>query len=166
MKSDIFEFIVGLGVIIIAGWFILSVVSKSDKLSNIRETTNYIASFNDVSGISVGSNIKLAGVTVGKVLELKLDEINYTAEMVLGINRKIKIPNDSEIIITSEGLLGGNYVSISPGGSDIFLKANENFSFTQSSLTLFLIFISMGLGMSIPYILVSIIFLQNIFSFK
>jgi|TARA_B000000609_G_scaffold79301_1_gene59763 phospholipid/cholesterol/gamma-HCH transport system substrate-binding protein len=136
MKSDIFEFIVGLGVIIIAGWFILSVVSKSDKLSNISETTNYIASFNDVSGISVGSNIKLAGVTVGKVLELKLDEINYTAEMVLGINRKIKIPNDSEIIITSEGLLGGNYVSISPGGSDIFLKANEKFSFTQSSLSL------------------------------
>jgi len=136
MKSDIFEFIVGLGVIIIAGWFIFSVVSKSDKLSNISETTKYIASFNDVSGISVGSNIKLAGVNVGRVLELKLDEINYTAEMVLGINRKIKIPNDSEIIITSEGLLGGNYVSISPGGSDIFLKANEKFSFTQSSLSL------------------------------
>ena len=136
MKSDIFEFIVGLGVIIIAGWFILSVVSKSEKLKNVGETTKYIASFNDVSGIFVGSDIKLAGVTVGKVLELKLDEINYTAEMVLGINRKIKIPNDSEIIITSEGLLGGNYVSISPGGSDIFLKANENFSFTQSSLSL------------------------------
>ena len=136
MKSDIFEFIVGLGVIIIASWFILSIVSKSEKLSNVGETTKYIASFNDVSGISVGSNIKLAGVTVGKVLELKLDEINYTAEMVLGINRKIKIPNDSEIIITSEGLLGGNYVSISPGGSDIFLKANEKFSFTQSSLSL------------------------------
>ena len=136
MKSDIFEFIVGLGVIVIAGWFILSVVSKSEKLTNVGETTKYIASFNDVSGISVGSDIKLAGVTVGKVLELKLDEINYTAEMVLGINKKIKIPNDSEIIITSEGLLGGNYVSISPGGSDIFLKANENFSFTQSSLSL------------------------------
>ena len=136
MKSDIFEFIVGLGVIIIAGWFILSVVLKSDKLTNVGETTNYIASFNDVSGISVGSDIKLAGVTIGKVLELKLDEINYTAEMVLGINKKIKIPNDSEIIITSEGLLGGNYVSISPGGSDIFLKANEKFSFTQSSLSL------------------------------
>ena len=136
MKSDIFEFIVGIGVIIIAGWFILTVVSKSEKIINVGETTKYIASFNDVSGISVGSNIKLAGVTVGKVLELKLDEINYTAEMVLGINRKIKIPNDSEIIITSEGLLGGNYVSISPGGSDIFLKANEKFSFTQSSLSL------------------------------
>ena len=136
MKSDIFEFIVGLGVILIAGWFILVVVTKSDKFSNMGETTKYFASFNDVSGISVGSDIKLAGVNVGKVLQLKLDSNNFTAEMVLGINRKIKIPNDSEIIITSEGLLGGNYVSISPGGSDIFLKANENFSFTQSSLSL------------------------------
>ncbi len=136
MKSDIFEFIVGLGVILIAGWFILVVVSKSEKLTNVGETTKYIASFNDVSGISVGSDIKLAGVTVGKVLSLKLDEINYTAEIILGIDRKIKIPNDSEVIITSEGLLGSNYVSISPGGSDIFLNANENFSFTQSSLSL------------------------------
>ena len=61
---------------------------------------------------------------------------NISGRFNLGINRKIKIPNDSEIIITSEGLLGGNYVSISPGGSDIFLKANEKFSFTQSSLSL------------------------------
>ena len=136
MKSHIFEFVVGLGVIIVAGWFMALVISKSDKLSNFNKTTRYIASFNNVTGISVGSNIKLAGVTVGKVLELKLDDINYTAELVLGIDKKIKIPNDSEIIITSEGLLGGNYVSISPGGSDIFLKPNENFLFTQSSLSL------------------------------
>ncbi len=136
MKSHIFEFVVGLGVIIVAGWFMALVISKSDKLSNFNKTTRYIASFNNVTGISVGSNIKLAGVTVGKVLELKLDDINYTAELVLGIDKKIKIPNDSEIIITSEGLLGGNYVSISPGGSDIFLNPNENFLFTQSSLSL------------------------------
>ena len=136
MKSHIFEFIVGLGVILVAGWFLLSIVSKSDQLSSIGDTTKYFASFNDVSGISVGSEIKLAGVNVGKVLELKLDNTNYLVEMVLGINREIQIPNDSEIIITSEGLLGSSYVSISPGGSDIFLEANENFSFTQSSLSI------------------------------
>ena len=136
MKSHIFEFVVGLGVVFVAGWFILSIISKSDQLSSIGETTEYLASFHDVSGISVGSDIKLAGVNVGKVLELNLDNINYTVEMVLGINRKIQIPNDSEIIITSEGLLGSNYVSISPGGSDIFLEANENFPFTQGSLSI------------------------------
>ena len=136
MKSHFFEFIVGLIVIFFAGWFVFSVVSKSDKLSRVGDTIEYLASFNDVSGISVGSDIKLAGVKIGKVLELNLDSINYTAEMVLGIDKNLKIPNDSEIIITSEGLLGSNYVSISPGGSDIFLKPNEKFSFTQSSLSL------------------------------
>ena len=136
MKSQVFEFIVGGFVLVIATWFILSVVSKSDKLTNRGETIEYIASFNDVSGISTGSDIKLAGVNIGKVLSLNLDKDNYTAEMVLAIDKKINIPNDSEIIITSEGLLGSKYVSISPGGSEIFLKKNEKFSFTQSSLSL------------------------------
>ena len=49
---------------------------------------------------------------------------------------KIKLPSDSEIAITTEGLLGGSYVSISPGGSDTFMKENEKFSYTQSSLSL------------------------------
>ena len=82
MKSHIFEFIVGLGVVLVAGWFLLSIVSKSDQLSSIGDTTKYFASFNDVSGISVGSDIKLAGVNVGKVLELKLDNTDYLVEMV------------------------------------------------------------------------------------
>ena len=109
---------------------------KSDEISNLGEVTEYSASFDDVSGISVGSDIKLAGVTIGRVKELKLDSFNYTAEMVLEINSKIKLPSDSEIIITSESLLGGSFVSISPGGSDTFMQENEKFSYTQSSLSL------------------------------
>ena len=55
---------------------------------------------------------------------------------MLEINSKIKLPSDSEIIITSESLLGGSFVSISPGGSDTFMQENEKFSYTQSSLSL------------------------------
>ena len=136
MKTQFFESIVGFFVICIAGWFIFSVVSKSEKFSYVANSTKYSASFNDVSGILVGSDVKLAGVTIGKVLKLKLDNDNYMVEMILGIDSKINIPNDSEIIITSEGLLGGKSVAISPGGSDTFLKPNEKFPFTQSSLSL------------------------------
>ncbi len=136
MRTYNFEFFIGLIVIFVAGWFLIGVLLKSDELSNLGKTTEYLASFNDVSGISVGSEIKLAGVTVGKVKRLELDSLSYTAEMVLDISSIIKIPTDSEIIITSEGLLGASYVSISPGGSDTFLQENEKFSFTQSSLSL------------------------------
>ena len=136
MKTYSFEFIVGLIVIFVAGWFLINVLLKSEEISNLGEVTKYSASFDDVSGISVGSDIKLAGVTIGRVKKLKLDTLSYTAEMVLEISSKIKLPSDSEIVITSESLLGGSYVSISPGGSDTFMKENEKFSYTQSSLSL------------------------------
>ena len=136
MKTYSFEFIVGLIVIFVAGWFLINVLLKSDEISNFGEVTRYSASFDDVSGISVGSDIKLAGVTIGRVKKLKLDTLSYTAEMVLEISSKIKLPSDSEIVITSESLLGGSYVSISPGGSDTFMQENEKFTYTQSSLSL------------------------------
>ena len=136
MKTYSFEFFIGLIVIFVAGWFLLGVLLKSEEISNLGEVTEYSASFDDVSGISVGSDIKLAGVTVGRVKKLSLDNFNYTAEMVLEISSKIKLPNDSEIVITSESLLGGSFVSISPGGSDSFMQENDKFSYTQSSLSL------------------------------
>ena len=136
MKTYSFEFIIGLIVILVAGWFLISVLLKSEEISNLGDVTEYSASFDDVSGISVGSDIKLAGVTIGRVKKLRLDSFSYTAEMVLEISSKIKLPSDSEIVITSESLFGGSYVSISPGGSDTFLKENEKFLYTQSSLSL------------------------------
>ena len=136
MKTYSFEFIIGLIVIFIAGWFLIGVLLKSEEISNLGGVTEYSASFDDISGISVGSEIKLAGVTIGRVKKLSLDSFNYTAEVVLEISSKIKLPSDSEIAITSEGLLGGSFVSISPGGSDTFMKENEKFSYTQSSLSL------------------------------
>ena len=136
MKTYSFEFLVGLLVIFVAGWFLIGVLLKSEELSNLGHVNEYLASFDDVSGISIGSDVKLAGVTVGRVKKLQLDSFSYTAEMVLEISSKIKLPSDSEIIITSESLLGGSYVSISPGGSDTFMQENEKFTYTQSSLSL------------------------------
>ena len=136
MKTYSFEFIIGLIVIFVASWFLINVLLKSEEISNLGDVTEYSASFDDVSGISVGSDIKLAGVTIGRVKKLRLDSFSYTAEMVLEISSKIKLPSDSEIVITSESLLGGSYVSITPGGSDTFMKENEKFSYTQSSLSL------------------------------
>ena len=72
MKTYNFEFIIGLIVIFIASWFLIGVLLKSDELSNLGETTEYLASFEVGHGISVGSDIKLAGVTIGRVKRLEL----------------------------------------------------------------------------------------------
>ena len=54
----------------------------------------------------------------------------------MSIDSKILIPDDSSAKITTDGLLGGNYISIEPGGSDIYLSNNEEIFFTQGAVDL------------------------------
>ena len=72
MKTYSFEFLVGLLVILVAGWFLIGVLLKSEKLSNLGNVNEYLASFDDVSGISIGSDVKLAGVTAVSYTHLTL----------------------------------------------------------------------------------------------
>ena len=136
MKGQILESIIGAFVILVAVWFVFSVVTKTENILPRQNENTYHASFFDVSGIRIGTEVKLAGVSVGKVISVSLDTQTYLAKVSIVIDSEIKIPDDSEIIIASESLLGGNFVSITPGGSDIFLEPNDKFTFTQGSINL------------------------------
>ena len=136
MKGQLLETIIGSFVMIIAGLVVFSVMTSSEDIFPQEYETTYHASFFDISGIKVGSQIRLAGVNVGRVVEVYLDKETYSAEIVLAIDEKIKIPEDSEVIITSEGLLGSNFVSITPGGSEDFLSPDGKFIYSQGALNL------------------------------
>ena len=136
MKGQILETIIGAFVILLAGWFVFSVITKTENIFPRESENTYFASFHDVSGVKVGTQIKLAGVNIGKVVGVSLDTNEYVAEVTLAIDNNIKIPDDSEIIIASESLLGGNFVSITPGGSEVYLEPNEKFVYSQSSINL------------------------------
>tara|TARA_X000001036_G_C20614960_1_gene780549 strand:+ start:233 stop:673 length:441 start_codon:yes stop_codon:yes gene_type:complete len=136
MKGQILETIIGAFVILSAGWFVFSVITKTENIFPRESENTYFASFYDVSGVKVGTQIKLAGVNIGKVVGVSLDTNEYVAEVTLAINNNIKIPDDSEIIIASESLLGGNFVSITPGGSEVYLEPNEKFVYSQGSINL------------------------------
>ena len=136
MKGQVLETIIGSFVMIIAGLVVFSVMTSSEDIFPKEYETTYQASFFDISGIKVGSEIRLAGVNVGRVVEVYLDKETYSAEIVLAIDEKIKIPEDSEVIITSEGLLGSNFVSITPGGSEDFLSPDGKFIYSQGALNL------------------------------
>ncbi|KMK66500.1 outer membrane lipid asymmetry maintenance protein MlaD [Puniceibacterium sp. IMCC21224] len=94
------------------------------------------ASFRSLEGISVGTDVRLAGVRVGTVTGVELNPETYRAETVVRINGDIKIPDDSAIVIASEGLLGGNFVEISPGGSPFFYEAGAEVLDTQGAVSL------------------------------
>ena len=105
------------------------------KLQN-SDNYNISALFNRIDGIKIGSDIRMSGIKIGTVANQELDNSSFEAKVQMSIDSKILIPDDSSAKITSDGLLGGNYISIEPGGSDIYLLNNEEIFFTQGSVDL------------------------------
>lgn len=134
MKSNTFEAIIGAFVIILSLVFLFYGFSTM-KLQN-SDNYNISALFNRIDGIKIGSDIRMSGIKIGTVANQELDNSSFEAKVLMSIDSKILIPDDSSAKITSDGLLGGNYISIEPGGSDIYLLNNEEIFFTQGSVDL------------------------------
>lgn len=94
------------------------------------------ASFRSLEGVSVGTDVRLAGVKVGTVTDVDLNPETYRADTVVSVRSDTPIPDDSAIIISSEGLLGGNFVEIVPGGSPFYFEAGDEITDTQGAVSL------------------------------
>ena len=94
------------------------------------------ASFRSLEGVAAGSDVRLAGVKVGTVTDVALNAETYRADMGILMRDGVQIPDDSAIVISSEGLLGGNFVEISPGGSPFYYEAGDEILDTQGSVSL------------------------------
>jgi phospholipid/cholesterol/gamma-HCH transport system substrate-binding protein len=78
----------------------------------------------------------LSGIKVGTVSRLELDPKTYAAVAYLSLRNDVKLPDDSSVRITSEGLLGNQYLSIEPGGSQKLLAPGGEIENTQGSIDL------------------------------
>lgn len=94
------------------------------------------ASFRSVDGISVGTEVRLAGVKIGTVTGLDLNPETFRADATVAIDERLQIPEDSAILISQQGLLGGNYIEIVPGGSPFNLASGDEIVDTQGSVSL------------------------------
>jgi phospholipid/cholesterol/gamma-HCH transport system substrate-binding protein len=95
------------------------------------------AKFTNIGDLKPGSPVTMAGVRIGRVESIKIDSKDYKAAVVLRIEDQYsEIPEDSDASIQTAGLLGGKYVGIGPGGSEIFLKQGGQIEFTQSAIVL------------------------------
>ena len=94
------------------------------------------ASFRSLEGVNVGTDIRLAGVKIGTVTGIELDTQTYRAETTLAIRDGIAIPDESAVVVASEGLLGGNFIEIVPGGSLFYLEPGEEIIDTQGAVSL------------------------------
>ena len=129
------EVMVG-GVVLAAAIAFATYASQSTGLTRSASGYELNASFRSAEGITVGTDVRLAGVKVGTVTDLVLNPETYRAETTFSVLRGIEVPDDSAVVVSSEGLLGGNFVEIMPGGSPIFLEPGEEIYDTQGAVSL------------------------------
>jgi phospholipid/cholesterol/gamma-HCH transport system substrate-binding protein len=134
MKENFVETLVGVVVIAISALFIAYGYSVTDTQGSDR--VEITADFERIDGLTIGSDVRLSGVKIGTVTSTELDKESFSARVNMSLDSSIELPDDSSAKITSEGLLGGNYISIVPGGSDMALESGGEIMFTQGSVDL------------------------------
>ncbi|MCO6382901.1 outer membrane lipid asymmetry maintenance protein MlaD [Oceanicola sp. 502str15] len=136
MSENTTEAIVGACVLAAAAGFLWYASGVTDAGGGGGNNYPLIASFRSAEGISVGTDVRLAGVKIGSVRELDLNAQTFRAEATFGIAEGIELPEDSSAAISSEGLLGGNFIEIIPGGSPFNLEAGGEIVDTQGAISL------------------------------
>ncbi len=135
MAENRLEILAGALVLVAAAAFV-AYAGQNTGISGTAGTYPLTARFRSVEGISTGSDVKLAGIKVGTIASMKLDPSSYMAQVVVSIDKNIQLPTDSAILISSEGLLGGNYVELVPGGSPDNLAPGAEIEDTQGAVSL------------------------------
>jgi phospholipid/cholesterol/gamma-HCH transport system substrate-binding protein len=135
LRENIGEAIVGLLVVILAVWFVIFAWQRTgggEKSGSIRIS----AIFPNASGVTAGTDVRVAGLKVGSVTGLSLDPQSYQVKVDIALDPDVKLPADSTAAVTSDGLLGSNFVSFTPGGSPTALKSGDTITDTQGSMDL------------------------------
>ncbi len=128
------QFIVGIfGVVGIVALAILSVELGKIPLFEPPSYTLY-ANFDNVSGLKDGDSVDIAGVDVGKVIAISLNQ--ERARVAMQIHSGIKIDDEAIAAIKTSGIIGEKYVSIAPGAGDRTLKNGDTIIQTESAFVL------------------------------
>jgi phospholipid/cholesterol/gamma-HCH transport system substrate-binding protein len=130
------EVATGAVILAVAAVFLAYAILHSGRGSANGDGTLLRARFDRIDGISNGADVRIAGVKVGSVTGSRIDPQTFGAELTLRVDRSLRLPDDTSAEITSEGLLGGKYVSLVPGGSDKLLADGGRITETQGSVSL------------------------------
>ena len=94
------------------------------------------AEFTSASGLKKGAHVEIAGVSVGKVIDIIFDPETYLAEVHIALKNNIQIPDDSIASIRTSGIIGEKFLKISPGGSESIIEPNMVILETEPSINL------------------------------
>ncbi len=138
LQSKFIETVVGIFIAIgLAALLMLSM--KVSNLSSLTGEDGYVitARFLNIGGLKVRSPVKMAGVVIGRVSNIYIDEKSYDAVAELTIDEDFNnIPGDTSANIYTAGLLGEQYISLAPGGEETYLKEGDQIKITSDAVVL------------------------------
>ena len=134
MGTKTIETLVGAVVVAAAIVFFMFAYNKSD----VARVNGYTVSgsFNSVGSLKPGDEVRLSGIKIGSVTGLQLDPQYFQAIVTMSIDNNIKLPDDTSASISADGLLGGSFVSLQPGFSDVTLANGDEISLTQGAVNI------------------------------
>jgi phospholipid/cholesterol/gamma-HCH transport system substrate-binding protein len=136
MSENTTEVLVGGAVLAAAVGFLIYAGQVTGFASGAANDSRYTASFRSIQGVSVGTDVRMAGVKIGSVTDLVLNPQTFRADATFAVASRIVLPDDTAVVISSESLLGGSFVELLPGGSPFNLKPGSEILDTQSSVGL------------------------------
>jgi phospholipid/cholesterol/gamma-HCH transport system substrate-binding protein len=121
---------------VLALFFLTTRVTNFDSYSG-DEGYTLTGRFDNVGSLKLRSPVAMSGVTIGRVSSIEFDPEMLEAVVTMRIDsRYSQIPDDSDASILTQGILGGQYIGLEPGGSPEFFQDNDEIQFTQSALVL------------------------------
>ena len=132
---------IGTGLFVLLGFaallFLTTQLPASGLKINSADGYHVTAQFSNIGDLKAGAQVSVSGVTIGQVQKIGYDPKTFKAVVTMRIeNKYTSIPDDSYAVIQTTGLLGGKYISLSPGGSDTNLKDGSEIEQTQSAIVL------------------------------
>lgn len=130
---------IGTGLFILFG--ILALFFLATQTTNFQYVSNntytVTAVFQNIGGLKARAPVSMSGVKIGRVVSIDLDPRRLEAVVTMNIQKRYdKLPRDTVASILTAGLLGEQYVGLSPGGSPEYLRNGDRIQFTQSAIIL------------------------------
>lgn len=113
---------------------LLAVFFTGDVRTKQAQGYELTAHYNRVNGISVGAKVLLTGIQVGQVTQQKFDAEGQQAILTFLIQEGVKLPNDTVAMIVSDGLMGGKFIKLEPGGEMDILQPGDVFTYVQDAV--------------------------------
>ncbi len=115
MRHNLVETLIGAAVVAVAASFFFFAYRSADT-RGFSQGYDLTARVNNITGVGIGTDVRISGIKVGSVSGLTLDDTTFEAILTITIDRQYELAEDTSLSVASESLLGGNFVTLQPGG--------------------------------------------------